>query len=132
MVDIPESHRYLLDANFLTLATIAPDGRPQVSEVWFLAENGDVKLSLNTSRKKVRNLRDNPKCSVFILDLANPAKYLEVRGDAEIAPDDDYAFAERIGAKYGGVDLRSRDQPGESRVVVTIRPTRVNAVDMTR
>ncbi|HEY7222066.1 MAG TPA: PPOX class F420-dependent oxidoreductase [Micromonosporaceae bacterium] len=124
MVTIPESHRDLLDAQFLTIATIAPDGRPHVSEVWFLTEDGTVKISLNTVRKKLRNLRHNPAVSVLILDLANPHRYLELRGDARVEPDDDYVFADKIGAKYGA-DLRSFDPPGASRVVVTIEPVRV-------
>jgi PPOX class probable F420-dependent enzyme len=129
MPEIPASHRDLLDGEFVTLATIGPDGRPQVSEVWFLAEGDTVALSLNTTRQKTRNLRANPAASVFLLDLAVPYRYLEIRGDAEITPDDDYSFADRLGAKYQA-DLRSRDQPGQSRVKVTIRPTRINAVDM--
>jgi PPOX class probable F420-dependent enzyme len=130
MTEIPESHRDLLSAPVATLATIGPDGRPQLSEVWFLAEGDSVALSLNTSRQKTKNLRRNPACNLFILDLANPSRYLEIRGDADISPDDDYAFAAKVGAKYGGADLAERDQPGESRVVVRVRPARVNAVDM--
>jgi PPOX class probable F420-dependent enzyme len=125
MPDIPESHRDLLDAQFATLATIGPDDRPQLSEVWFLAENGEVKFSLNTTRQKVKNLQRRPAATAFLLDLANPYRYLEIRGDAEVVPDDDYAFADRLGAKYGA-DLRDRDQPGDTRVIVTIHPTRVN------
>jgi PPOX class probable F420-dependent enzyme len=131
MAVIPETHRDLLDAKILTLATIAPDGRPQLSAVWFLAEDETVRLSLNTSRKKVRNLRLNSACTVFILDLANPARYLEIRGEAEIEPDDDYDFAARLGAKYVA-DVRLMDQPGEGRVAVTVHPTTINAVDMSR
>ena len=127
---IPSSHRDLLDLTVATLATIDRDGRPQLTEVWFLADGDALKVSLNTTRQKVSNLRRNPRCSVLLLDLANPYRYLEVRGDAEIEPDDDYAFADRVGAKYGA-DLRVNDRPGESRVVVTIRPSRVNPVDMT-
>ena len=129
MPEIPASHRDLLDGEFVTLATIGPDSRPQVSEVWFLAEGDTVALSLNTTRQKTKNLRANPAASVFLLDLAVPYRYLEIRGDAEITPDDDYSFADQLGAKYQA-DLRSRDQPGQSRVKVTIRPTRINAVDM--
>ena len=58
---------------------------------------------------------------MFLLDLAVPYRYLELRGDAEITPDDDYSFADQLGAKYQA-DLRSRDHPGESRVKVTIPP----------
>jgi PPOX class probable F420-dependent enzyme len=127
VVDIPESYRDLLDAQILALATIDPAGRPQVSPVWFLAEDGRLRISLNTTRKKVRNLRRDPKCTAYILDAQNPLRYLEVRGDAEIEPDDDYVFAGRLGAKYGA-NVRGMDGPGETRVVVTIRPVRVNAI----
>lgn len=129
MTDFPESHRDLLDAQFATLATIGGDGLPQLTEVWFLHDGGELKTSLNTSRVKTRNLRERPQCSLLILDVANPYRYLEVRGRAEAEPDDDYAFADRLGAKYGA-DLRRHDRPGESRVVVTLRPQRVHAVDM--
>ncbi|HEX6473054.1 MAG TPA: PPOX class F420-dependent oxidoreductase [Streptosporangiaceae bacterium] len=128
--EIPESHRDLLEAQILTLATWDPAGRPQLTPVWFLAEDGLPRISINTTRKKLRNLRRNPACTAYILDLENPYRYIEIRGTAEIEPDDDYVFADRLGAKYGGADVRTMDGPGESRVVVTVRPARVNAVDM--
>jgi len=129
MPEIPASHRDLLDGQVATLATVGPDGRPQLSEVWFLADGDEVSLSLTTSRQKTRNLRANPAVNLFLLDLAVPYRYLELRGDAEVTADDDYAFADRLAAKYHA-DLRRVDKPGEQRVRVTIRPVRVNAVDM--
>lgn len=126
---IPDSHRDLLDGQFATLGTVGRDGRPQLSEVWFLADGDTIGISLNTSRQKTKNLQANPAVSVFLLDLAVPYRYLEIRGDAEISPDEDYSFADRVGAKYQS-DLRAHDKPGQGRVVVTIRPVRVNAVDM--
>lgn len=129
MTDFPDSHRDLLDAQVASLATIGGDGYPQVTEVWFLHEEGELRISLNDSRLKTRNLAKRPRCSLLILDLSNPYRYLEVRGNARIEPDDDYAFADRVGAKYGA-DLRVHDAPGQSRVVVTIEPVNVYAVDM--
>jgi PPOX class probable F420-dependent enzyme len=129
MPEIPASHRDLLASDFATLGTIGPDGRPQLSEVWVLAEGDTVGMSLNTSRQKLKNLMANPAASLLLLDLAVPYRYLELRGDAEITPDDDYSFADKLGAKYKA-DLRQHDQPGQTRVKVTIRPVRVNAVDM--
>ena len=120
---IPDSHRDLLDAQVAVLGTVGTSGRPQLSGTWFLAEGGTVKLSLSTSRQKVKNLQANPKCSLIIMDTP-PYRYVEIRGDAEITPDDDYEFADKVGAKYGA-DLRNMDQPGDKRVVVTIRPARV-------
>ena len=122
--EIPESHRDLLGAQVGVLGTIGASGRPQLSATWFLADGDTVQISLNTSRQKVKNLQADPKVSFLILDPGNPYRYVELRGDAEISPDDDYAFASQVGAKYGD-NLRDRDKPGETRVVVTIRPARV-------
>jgi len=71
-------------------------------------------------------LQAHPECTLFFLDPANPYRTLEVRARAEVQPDPDYAFAEKLGRKYGGANLRERDQPGESRVVVTLHPVKVN------
>jgi PPOX class probable F420-dependent enzyme len=126
MAPFPESHQGLLASDVAVLATIGRDGYPQVSALWFLLDDdGAVKLSLNTARQKVKNLREHPECTLFILDRANPYRTLEIRARAELTPDDDYAFAEKLGRKYGA-DLRTRDRPGESRVVVTLRPVKVN------
>jgi PPOX class probable F420-dependent enzyme len=130
MNTIPESHKDLLDAQVATLATLDDNGFPQLTEIWFLHDDGELKTSLNTSRAKTSNLQSRPQCSLLILDLGNPYRYLEVRGRADVVADDGYAFAEKLGAKYGGADLREHDRPGESRVVVTIHPEKVYPVDM--
>jgi hypothetical protein len=67
---------------------------------------------------------------VYIQDPANAVRYLEIRGDATLEADDEYAFADRLGAKYGGADLRAMDGPDGRRVVVTVNPVRINAVDL--
>jgi PPOX class probable F420-dependent enzyme len=129
LTSFPDSHRDLLDSRFATLATVGADGGPQLTEIWFLHSDGELKISLNSSRLKTKNLIARPRCSLFILDLANPFRYLDVRGQARIEPDDDYQFADLVGAKYGA-DLREHDGPGERRVVVTIESANVYAVDM--
>lgn len=129
MTEFPASHRDLLDAQVATLATIGSDGAPQQTEVWFLYDDGQLKVSLNTARLKTRNLVKHPQCSLLVLDLNNPYRYLVVRGKARIEPDDDYAFAHRVDAKYSS-NVEDHDQPGEGRVAVTIEPDRVYAVDM--
>lgn len=130
MTEIPASHHDLLDQPVATIATIDDAGLPQLTVVWFLYDDGELRTSLNTGRVKYRNLRTRSECSLLILDLQNPYRYLEVRGRAEITPDDDDAFARKLGEKYGGADVREYDAPGTKRVVVTIRPERVHAVDM--
>ncbi len=127
MPKIPASHRALLDAPVGVLTTIGPDGLPQATAVWFLYDEADgvVRFSLNTTRQKVKNLRARPAASFLILDPASPYRTLEIRGRTELQPDDDYVFAGRVGKKYDA-DLRQMDQPGETRVVVTLHPAKVN------
>jgi PPOX class probable F420-dependent enzyme len=127
---IPDGFADLLDAPIATLATIGPDGRPQLSAVWFLHDDGELKVSLHETRQKTKNLRTNPAVNLFVLDPQNPLRYLEVRGDAELADDPDYAFATKVGAKYGGADLRQMDGNDQRRVVATIRSARVVAIDL--
>ena len=125
---IPASHRDLLDTNqVVVLATNGTDGFPQVTATWFLAEeDGTVKLSLNTARQKTKNLLRDPRATLFFFDPANPYRTLEIRARAEVTPDPDYAFADRFAGRYGGADLRQNDRPGESRVVVSFIPVKVN------
>jgi PPOX class probable F420-dependent enzyme len=127
---IPQSHKDLLTAPVAVLATNGADGFPQVSALWFLydekASGGALQLSLNTTRQKVKNMRERPEVTLFLLDPASPYRTLEIRGRAEINPDTDGAFATKLGEKYGGVDVRANDGPGETRVVVTLHPMKVN------
>lgn len=123
---VTESVLDLFDQPVASLATIGPDGRPQVTAVWFMIDDDDaVRFSFNTGRQKTKNLRARPQATFFLLDPSG-YRYVEVRGDVTIAPDDDLTFAKRLSAKYGGSEFWQRDQAGERRVVVSLSPVRVN------
>jgi PPOX class probable F420-dependent enzyme len=125
--ELPASHRDLLEAPGVgVLATVGSDGRPQVTAVWYLLDDdGLLKVSVKTYRQKVRNLSERPVATFLIVDPAKPTRTLEVRATTQISPDDDYSFAERLGRKYGA-NLKSMDEPSDRRVIVTLRPDRVN------
>src|SRR5690349_18892174 len=83
---IPDSHKDLLTAPVAVLATNGQDGYPQATALWFLYDDdGLPKLSLNTRRQKLKNLRAHPECSLLIVDPANPYRTLEIRARAEIS-----------------------------------------------
>ena len=121
--EIPASHRSLIDATpVIILSTIGPTGAPQTTALWFAADDdGTIRVSLNTSRQKTKNLQVNPNASIFFVDPTNPYKTLEIRATASIESDPDYTFADIIGKKYDA-DLRQMDRPGETRVTVTFTP----------
>jgi PPOX class probable F420-dependent enzyme len=126
VAEIPESHRDLLDAQVATLATVDDEGFPQLTAIWFVNDEGKVRISLSSGRQKTRNLQERPQCSLLILDLQNPYRYLELRGRARIE-EDDGSLVERVNEKYD-VDVRTFDGPGERRLAVTIEPDKVHAV----
>jgi len=129
MTTFPDSHKDFLDFPVATLTTIGDDGFPQSTLVWFLHEDGELKLSLNKTRLKLKNLRKRPQTSVLIMDPNDQMRYLEVRGTARIEDDPGKTFAQRLGAKYSA-DVAAYDAPGVERVVVTIEPKNIYAVDM--
>jgi PPOX class probable F420-dependent enzyme len=128
MTDFPTTHRDLLDAQVATLATIDDDGLPQLTEVWFIHDDGELRISLNGDRAKTANLKERGACSLLILDLANPYRYLEVRGHARIE-DDGGELAGKVGKKYDA-DLAAYDQEGDVRYAVTIEPSKIYPVTM--
>ena len=69
----------------------------------------------------MKNLLARPEYSLFILDLADPARYLVVRGRAELVPDEDCVFGDKLGAKYSH-DVRSMLRDDEIRYKVTSIP----------
>lgn len=126
MTSIPESHKNIIeDAPVVTLATISADGHPQLTATWFLWEDNALKLSLNATRQKVKNLLRDAALTAFFIDPESPYRTLELRGTARIDDDPDYNLADKVGAKYGGADLRSMDKPGETRVAITLEIEKV-------
>ena len=121
--ELPASHADLLERPlFGHLATVAPDGSPHSSVMWF-AWDGDVLRFTHTStRQKFRNLQHEPCVALSIHDPENPYRSLEVRGVVEsTVPDDDVAsFYKELQTRYGQ-DYEITD--AATRVILTVRPT---------
>ena len=122
----PESFRELLESpGVVVVSTVEPDGTPHSSATWYLLDDdGRMKLSLNGARRKLQNLKRNPKVSLLFVDPQNPHRTLELRGRASLAVDSDFSFRDKLGAKYD-FDVSALDKPNETRYIVTIEPARV-------
>lgn len=121
---IPASHADLLDSTALAhVATIGPNGEPQVTPVWFAWDGSHLRFSQTKIRQKYRNILRDPNIALSIVDPANPYRYLEVRGRVVTIDDDsDKAFIDSMAKKYLGVDKYPWSQPDEERVVIVIEP----------
>ncbi len=121
---IPEKYVDLLDSKALAhVATIGPKGEPQVNPVWFGWYGTHIRFSQTTTRQKVKNLEDDPRISLSIVDPTNDFRYLEIRGRVvAVEPDPNIDFISSMAKKYMGVDRYPWHQPGDERIVIVVEP----------
>jgi PPOX class probable F420-dependent enzyme len=128
---IPEKYLDLFSGTkaFASLATVMPDGSPQVTPVWFDYADGKIRVNTARGRVKDRNMTQNAKVALDIMDPANPYRHVQVRGTvASITEEGADAHIDSLAKKYMGVDKYPFRQPNEVRVIYTIEPFKVSAM----
>lgn len=106
------------------IATVMPDGTPQLTPVWVDTDGTAVLFNTAKGRQKHRNLERNPKIAISVVDAANAFRWLSVRGTAEIVTEGADAHIDKLAKKYLGADSYPMRQPGEERVIVRLVPDR--------
>ena len=125
--EIPASHTDILDAKcFAHVATLRPDGMLSNHPVCLIWDGKHVRFSTTKSRRKYRNLRADPRIAISVTDPANPWRYLEIRGKAELSDDVDRSFINQVARTYMGQDEYPFDRPGDERVTVTVHVEQVS------
>src|SRR5690348_1784744 len=119
---IPASLADLVERPLIAhLATVRPDGTPQVNPTWFRFDGQYLWLTTTSRRQKHRNWQAQPAVALSITDPAQPSRYLEIRGRVErIVPDPEGAEFVRLAERYGV----PQGPPPDSayRIAVAIRP----------
>jgi PPOX class probable F420-dependent enzyme len=125
---IPDKFRDLFQKRaFANLATLMPDGRPQVTPVWIDYDGKSLIVNTAKGRMKDRNMRRDPRVSLSILDPENPYRYLEVRGKvSEVTEKGADAHIDKMAKKYLDKDKYPFRQPGEVRVLFKITPEKTS------
>ena len=125
-IEIPESHReFFASPNTAVLTTVGADGLPQSTAVWYVVDDdGALKTSILTSRQKYKNLAQHPKASLFVLDLTNPYRSVEVRATVDLTPDPDKTLLPRFAAHYD-VPVEALEQSGDDCFTASPNPARV-------
>jgi PPOX class probable F420-dependent enzyme len=107
--------------NFAHLATIMPDGSPQVTVVWVDLEGDNILVNTAEGRVKPRNVRRDPRVAISIHDEVNPYKSAAIQGEVlEIRTEGARDHIDRLAKKYMGVDRYPRE--GEQRLILVIKP----------
>jgi len=128
MATIPASHADLLTKPaFANLATLNPDGSPQVTPVWVDFDGSHVIVNTARGRVKAKNLAREPRVALSIADPENPYRYLGLQGRVvEMTEHGGDAHIDKMAKKYLGKDSYPFRQPGEVRLVVKIAPDKVH------
>ena len=122
-----EARALLAGKNFATVATVEPDGQPQLSPVWITHDGDDVLFSTTVGRRKHTNIGRNNRVTVCVFDQEDPYSYVEIRGTATMTEEGGRELIDAFAKKYRDLDVYPWDGPDAVRVVVRVTPTKVIA-----
>ncbi|QKW08257.1 PPOX class F420-dependent oxidoreductase [Streptomyces sp. NA04227] len=113
---------------FITVATVQPDGSPQVSPVWVKRDGNDVLFSTTVNRRKTKNMERDPRVSIVLQPADSPYTYAEIRGEALMTTEGGQELIDELSVKYTGkayADFNAHAATDSERVVVRVTPQRV-------
>jgi PPOX class probable F420-dependent enzyme len=111
------------------LATLMPDGAPQVTPVWIDYDAKLVVINTAEARQKDHNLQRDGRVAISIIDPDNAYRYLEVRGQVvERTKQGADAHIDAMARKYLDKDKYPFRQPDEVRVIFKIRPEHITSM----
>ena len=114
---------------FADLATIMPDGTPQVTPVWFDYNAGKIRVNTAKGRVKARNLKPGVPVALAIMDPDNSYRYVQIRGRVVSAQESGAdAHIDALAKKYLGKDKYPFRSPGEVRIMYEIEPISVSGM----
>jgi PPOX class probable F420-dependent enzyme len=114
---------------FANLATLMPDGSPQVTPVWFDYDGRVIRVNTAEGRVKARNLKPGAAVALSIMDPDNAYRYVQIRGRVKSAARDGAdAHIDSLARKYLGKDTYPFRRPGEVRVVYEIEPRAISGM----
>jgi len=107
--------KLLREPAYCEIATLMADGSPQITQVWVDTDGEHILINTADNRQKARNVRRDPRVAV------------NVRGTVTgITTEGANENIDRLAFKYLGQEKYPFHQPGETRVILKIRPDRIN------
>ena len=120
---IPEKYFALLKGRaFAHLATLMPDGSPQVTPVWIDTDGEYILVNTAQGRQKDLNMQRDGRVALAIQDPENPYSYVQVRGLVAMRTENGArAHIDELSLRYTGHAYRA-DDPQQARVIYFIQP----------
>jgi PPOX class probable F420-dependent enzyme len=113
--------------NWGVIATVRPDGSPHVTPVWIDYDGENVLVNSAFGRAKVDNVQRDPRATVTVMPAEDQQSgYVMVSGPATLVEEGALEHINMLAKKYLGEDKYPYLGPGERRVIIQIRPERVD------
>jgi PPOX class probable F420-dependent enzyme len=113
--------------NFASVATLMPDGSPQVAPVWIDRDGDTIILNTTRSRQRTRNLKRDPRVAICIYDQDNPYSNVSIRGKAvDITEEGGEEHIDKMNLKYHGKPKYPYHTPNDPRVLIRVQATRIH------
>ena len=108
------------------VASLGPDGEPNVTPVWVELDGDDIVINTALGRAKARNLASDSRVAVSLTDPDDPQSAVAIRGTVVgFTTDGADEVIDRLAKKYTGLDSYPFRHEGEVRVTVRIHPDRI-------
>ena len=127
-VELPRKvNKAIEGTEFWHLATVNPDGSPQVSTVWVMGRDGNILVNTALGRKKPRNLDNDPRVALSWVDPENGYHCASIQGRVidRYVGDQAEADIDSLADKYLGQSPYPWRSPGEQRVTYVVEPVHV-------
>jgi PPOX class probable F420-dependent enzyme len=128
MAKLTEDQRAFIRENpfYAVVTTLRKDGSPHATVVWVDEEDGKILLNTAYPRAKSKDLTNDPRAAVTIIDPTNPYRWISVSGPVTLTTDGANDDIDRLSRKYTGNDYQSHRE-GETRVSIWLEPEKVTA-----
>jgi PPOX class probable F420-dependent enzyme len=108
----PELDELLARPNPAVIATLRGDGSPRTVATWYLWESGRVLVNMDGGRRRLEDLRGDPRVSLTVFDGARWYTHVSVRGRVvSLTDDEDLSDIDRIARHYTGNPYPERHRP---------------------
>jgi PPOX class probable F420-dependent enzyme len=99
----PEVDALLRNANPAVIATVRPDGSPHTAATWYDWDGGRLLVNMDRSRRRLANMRRDPRVTLTVLDGDSWYRQVTVFGHVvDIVDDPNLADIDRLARRYTG------------------------------
>jgi PPOX class probable F420-dependent enzyme len=129
---IPSTHVDLLTRPVCgVLTTLLPDGQPHSCLVWVDFDGSCARVNTTRQRLSGQDMMADPRVSLLVVDPRDTARFIQVRGDAELVAEGALEHLDELTRQYTrhpryyGFVYPAAQAAQEERVICRIRPRRI-------